>query len=129
MTQQNGFKIKCVLMTFLICSSCFSFFAYSQQNQTSELIPLVELYTIDRANLVWTYDIPLSEEKQKRMGRFYSDWQNQLMKLDFERLSLDGKMDYLLFNNILYYEKRMLEREKKTKCRNFTIFAILENHR
>jgi len=47
-----------------------------------------------------------------RLRSFYKVWQNNLKKIDYEPLSLDGRIDYLLFMNLLNYEHRTLDHEE-----------------
>jgi uncharacterized protein (DUF885 family) len=79
----------------------------------SELRPLIERYNADRANLNRTYPITYSPRRQARFKEFYSQWRDQLAKLNFDTMSQDGKVDYVLFRNHLDYELRQLEIESK----------------
>ena len=47
------------------------------------------------------------------MKQFYADWQNSLEQVKFEGLSQDGRIDYLLFKNLLEYQRRRIDRDEK----------------
>jgi len=47
------------------------------------------------------------------MKQFYSDWLATLAKLDFDSMSQDGRIDYLLFKNHLDHELRQLDLKVK----------------
>ncbi len=52
---------------------------------------------------------PASPERQERSKKFQKDWLAALEKLDFDRLSLGGRVDYLLLRNHIQRELRRLE--------------------
>ncbi|HJQ27145.1 MAG TPA: DUF885 family protein [Blastocatellia bacterium] len=79
----------------------------------SEMRSVIERYTTDRASLNRSYAVPLSATRQARFKQFYSDWLAELARLDFERMSLAGRVDYLLFKNHLEHELRQLEMEAR----------------
>jgi len=84
-------------------------------NDRSELRGVILRYTADRA----TDQSPLlpgTRERDDRVHEFTARWLDQLGKLDFEHLSLDGKVDYLLLKNYLGHQERQIElraRERK----------------
>jgi uncharacterized protein (DUF885 family) len=47
------------------------------------------------------------------MRQFYLDWQQRLDRMDFERLSQEGRVDYILLANEVRYELELLTREEK----------------
>ncbi|PWT88494.1 MAG: DUF885 domain-containing protein, partial [Proteobacteria bacterium] len=80
----------------------------------SELRPLIERYTEDRNTLSRVYDGPLSPVRRARYQQLYEEWLRKLEKSDFDSLSQDGKIDYLLLQNHLHYQLRQLGiREKQ----------------
>jgi uncharacterized protein (DUF885 family) len=76
---------------------------------SSELRPMIEQYSADSQSLERAYPIRLSETRRKRFDRFYTERQAALSKVDFDRLSEDGRIDYLLFRNHLERERKQLE--------------------
>jgi uncharacterized protein (DUF885 family) len=79
----------------------------------SELRPAIERYTADRATLARTYPIEISSNRQARMKQFYAEWQGHLAELNFDSLSPEGRIDYILFRNHLQHELRQLELQNK----------------
>src|SRR5258708_30070734 len=75
----------------------------------SEMRSSIERYTVDRATLTRSYPVAVSAGRRDRFRKFYSDWLASLLKLDFDSMSQDGKIDYLLFKNHLEYELRQLD--------------------
>lgn len=79
------------------------------QPPPSELRGLIERYSIDRGSLIRSYPVSLSPARQARFRQLYSEWLALLQKMDFEALSQDDKVDYLLFRNHLEHELRQLD--------------------
>src|SRR4029453_17554147 len=75
----------------------------------SEMRAAIERYTVDRGSLTRSYTVSYSTARRDRFRKFYSDWLASLQKLDFDSMSQDGKIDYLLFKNHLEYELRQLD--------------------
>ncbi|HVF21654.1 MAG TPA: hypothetical protein VM941_01205, partial [Pyrinomonadaceae bacterium] len=68
----------------------------------------IERYTADRGNLTRSYPVAISPARRARFTKLYEDQLASLKTLDFDSLSQDGKIDYLLFKNHLEYELRQL---------------------
>lgn len=79
----------------------------------SELRDVVERYAADRAVLLRRYDAPYSPERQRRMREFYQAWQARLRELDFDRLGVEGRIDYILLEHELRYQLALLDREER----------------
>lgn len=79
----------------------------------SEMRPLIERYTVDRGSLTRSYPVSISLARQARFRQFYSDWLTQLEHLNFDSMSQEGKIDYLLLKNHLEYELRQLDIQAK----------------
>jgi uncharacterized protein (DUF885 family) len=79
----------------------------------SEMRPLIERYTVDRGSLTRSYPVSMSPARAARFRQFYSDWLAQLKKLNFDSMSQEGKVDYLLLKNHLEYETRQLDIQTK----------------
>jgi len=75
----------------------------------SELRSIIEQYSADSESLERTYPIRLSETRRARFGRFYTEQQASLSKVDFDHLSEVGRIDYLLFRNHLERQRKQLE--------------------
>lgn len=75
----------------------------------SEVRPLIEAFSLDRGNLARTYNVDASPARAQRMKQFYTEWQGRLAKLNFDGMSQDGKVDYLLLRNFLNRESKRMD--------------------
>ncbi|HKQ77318.1 MAG TPA: DUF885 domain-containing protein, partial [Blastocatellia bacterium] len=80
----------------------------------SELRGAIERYVADRGSLSRGYPVETSPARLERFKQFNSDWLTTIGKLNFDSLSLDGKVDYLLFKNQLEHELQQLEIQNKS---------------
>jgi uncharacterized protein (DUF885 family) len=81
----------------------------------SEMRSTLERYSVDRGSLGRFYTAPFSPARHARMKQFYSEWLGSLGKIDFDRMSQSGQVDYILFKNHLEYELRQLDIEEKKR--------------
>jgi uncharacterized protein (DUF885 family) len=81
----------------------------------SEMRATLERYSVDRGSLSRFYTAPFSPVRHARMKQFYTEWLNSLGKVDFDRMSQSGQVDYILFRNHLEYELRQLDIEEKKR--------------
>src|SRR5204863_5375815 len=79
----------------------------------SEMRSAIELYTVDRGSLSRSYPVAVSRARRERFKKFYSDWLKSLQSVNFDSMSQDGKIDYLLFKNHLEYELRQLDLQSR----------------
>ena len=95
--------------------------------ETSELAPVVERYSTDRTALGRRWSVPYSPERTRRFHDFFSDWRRRIDALDFETLSLEGRVDYVLLINDLTYQLDLIEREARlaAEMNGFIPFASL----
>src|SRR5215510_15657745 len=80
-------------------------------SSSSELRSLIERYVADRGSLSRSYPVEMSPARLARFKQFYSDWLATLAKLNFDAMSHDGKVDYLLLKTHLNHELQQLELE------------------
>jgi hypothetical protein len=78
----------------------------------SELAALVDRYTVDRTALTRRYNVDYSPERYTRLTRFYKEWQQELARVPFAPLGVEGRIDRVLLANRLEYELRLLAREQ-----------------
>src|SRR5262249_28955007 len=81
----------------------------STDTSHSEMRPVIERYIFDKGGLNRHYPRPTSTASNDRMSRFYSEWLDNLKKLSFDGMGLDGRVDYVLLKNHLEYEVRQLD--------------------
>ena len=79
----------------------------------SELRDVVERFTHDREALYRRYDTDFSAERRARFRTFYAQWSDRLAAADFDRLGMEGRVDFILLNNRVRYELDLLRREEK----------------
>src|SRR5215208_4130973 len=75
----------------------------------SEMRSAIERYTVDRGSLARSYPVAVSRARRERFKKFYNEQLASLQSLDFDSMSQDGKIDYILFKNHLEYELRQLD--------------------
>lgn len=80
---------------------------------TSELAPLIERFSADVRSLDRHYDIRFAPERFARYETFYREGLGLLKGLDSEALGLDGRVDLVLFKNLLDREIAALAKEKR----------------
>lgn len=79
----------------------------------SEMRSAIERFAVDRGILGRSYTVSYSSARRERFKQYYTDWLNSLQKLDFDAMSQDGKIDYLLFKNHLENELRQIDIQSK----------------
>ena len=82
----------------------------------SEMRDLIERYTDDRASLRRTFPLTFSEARRTRMKQFGTNWLDRLGKLNFDSMSQDGRIDYILLKNQIDYELRQLDIQTKSQA-------------
>jgi uncharacterized protein (DUF885 family) len=78
----------------------------------SELRDTVALYAADRAALLRRHDVDYSPVRRERLRAYAGEWQGRLERIEFDALSQEGRIDYLLLRNELRYQLALLEREE-----------------
>ncbi|MCC6907521.1 MAG: DUF885 domain-containing protein [Phycisphaerales bacterium] len=77
--------------------------------QPSALVGMLERYNTDRRAMQRLNGSDLSPVSVARFTAFYDDWKQRLEEVDFDSLSQDGRIDYILFRNHLDYQRRQIE--------------------
>ncbi|HEX3253955.1 MAG TPA: DUF885 family protein [Pyrinomonadaceae bacterium] len=101
---------RALVVVVLLC--CFSFQVPAQtstKERVSEMRGAIERYAVDRGSLTRSYPVAISRARRERFRKFYNEWLASLQSIDFDSMSEDGKIDYLLFKNHLEYELRQLD--------------------
>jgi uncharacterized protein (DUF885 family) len=78
---------------------------------SSELRPYIERFSADHELLRRYYSIPLAKQTRDRMKKFYGEWQSRLEEVNFDGLSEDARIDYILFRNYLHRELGHMEED------------------
>ena len=79
----------------------------------SEMRGVVERYTADRSVLQRRYPQQYSAAQREVFGTFYAAWMTQLNAIDFDKLGLDAKADYILLRNRIEEAQDELQRDTK----------------
>ncbi|MGD8727257.1 MAG: hypothetical protein PVH40_06405, partial [Gemmatimonadales bacterium] len=74
----------------------------------TELTDAMRRFVADRGSITRFFDIPTSAARRTRMTEFYGEWLDHLDRYDFEGLSHEGKVDWLLFRNHVEHELEQL---------------------
>lgn len=74
---------------------------------------LIEQFTADSMALNSTYSVAISPVKMERLEKFYAKKQAMLAAMDFDALSQEDKVDYLLLRNRLAADLHQLAIQKK----------------
>jgi len=84
-------------------------------NATSELVNVVQRYALDEQALSRRFDAPDSPAARKRLRDFYGEWRQRLREHDFDRLSREGQVDFVLLDNHLQHELALLDRRDRQR--------------
>src|SRR5215813_6077354 len=68
-----------------------------QPSPNGSLEPWIQRFTTDLEDMHRFYATPWSEARRNALGGLYRAWQDALGGVDFDTLSQDGKVDYLVF--------------------------------
>jgi len=85
-------------------------------NDGSELRGVIERYAVDRVSVLSSSPPSSSPAQDQRVSDFSLQWLEKLENLEFDRLSQDGKVDYLLFKNHLSHQLRQLDIRSKERA-------------
>lgn len=88
----------------------------------SELAPAVSRFETDRAILFRRYSVEFSAARRGRMRSFYEGWRGRLREVDFDKLSQEGRVDYVLLDARLRSELLQLDRAER-RVSETTVYA------
>lgn len=74
---------------------------------------VIEQFTADRMALQRTYSIEISPSRMERFAKFYSEELAALNAMDFDHLSHDDQVDYLLLKNLVVSQQHQLAIQQK----------------
>ena len=105
-------RYRALVVVLLLC--CFLTQIPAQTSKgtearVSEMRSSIERYTLDRGTLSRSFPVTSSKTRRERFKTFYSEWWRSLLAHNFDSMSQDGKIDYILFKNHLEYELRQLD--------------------
>jgi uncharacterized protein (DUF885 family) len=94
---------------FVVLVSSLTF----QTAHANELYEMISQFEADKYALMRKYTIQESAEYYERFSKFYADWSGALKQVAFDKLSQQGKVDYILLKNQLDKELYFLKIKQK----------------
>jgi uncharacterized protein (DUF885 family) len=82
----------------------------------SEMRSIIEYYVADRGSLQRSFFVNNSPARRERFRKFYQDALDRIQQLNFDSMSQEGKVDYILFRSHLEHELRQLDIEAKQQA-------------
>jgi dipeptidyl aminopeptidase/acylaminoacyl peptidase/uncharacterized protein (DUF885 family) len=98
-----------------LASSIAALDLHEMNGDRSELRGPIERFSSDRGITLRSAPPATSTARETRLRAFDEQWLDRLTKLDFDGLSQDGKVDYLLFKNYLAHDLRQLDMRAKER--------------
>src|ERR1051326_8224046 len=84
-----------------------------EEANQSEMRQTIESFVADRGSLQRSFFVNNSPARRERFRKFYQDNLDRIQKMNFDAMSQEGKVDYILFRNHLEHELRQLDIEEK----------------
>lgn len=79
----------------------------------SEMRDIVTRFKADESALNRRWTVEYAPARRDRFREYYRGWQSRLKELDFDKLSQQGRIDYVLMNHTLRHSLGLLDREEK----------------
>jgi len=91
----------------------------------SELAQVVARYDADQEALGRRYGVDYSPARAKRLEAFTTQWTARLGEVAFDKLSQEGRVDYVLLRHELEYQQYQLKRSRQqlAEMQSYTPFA------
>ena len=109
-------RIVCALGVWVIAAACAQSGAAKgndKQPQAEQMPAIIEQFTADSRSLDRTYSVEISPARIARFEKFYNDTLAALAAMDFDALSHEDQVDYLLLKNRVTSEIHQLAISKK----------------
>jgi hypothetical protein len=90
-----------------------SFAAVAPADGAREMPQMIEQYTADRASLNRIYPVTIAPARMARLEKFDNDKLAMLAAMDFDKLSEEDQIDYLLVKTRLTADLRFLAMQRK----------------
>ncbi len=76
---------------------------------------LIERFQADFGSVTQFYNVEMSTARADRLKAFYSGYAKEVEKAHFEKLDKEGKVDWILFHNLLDHRLKRLELDAKDR--------------
>jgi uncharacterized protein (DUF885 family) len=106
----------CLLMVFTTTPILFTQQATALKDIAlgrSELSDAILLFTQDWSSLERNFGFRILPARRERLQKLCAQWLDNLEKTDFNKLSVDGRVDFILFRNHLQRQSRDLQFQEK----------------
>jgi uncharacterized protein (DUF885 family) len=87
-----------------------------EEANQSEMRQTIESYVADRGSLQRSFFVNNSPARRERFRKFYQDALDRIQKMNFDAMSQEGKVDYILFRTNLEHELRQLDIEGRQQA-------------
>jgi hypothetical protein len=108
----------------------------SPRGTESELRDIVTRFANDENALGRRWTVEYAPQRRERFLEFYRGWQSRLRELDFDKLSQNGRIDYVLMNHALRHNIALFNREEKMWAESAPalpfgsdVFALVDSRR
>lgn len=92
----------------------------------SELATFIERYSTDRAAMRRRGYAEISPTRAAQRERFLSEWRRLLGEVEFDALSQEGRIDYILMRNHLDYELRQIGIDRTSQAEMAPLLPFAE---
>jgi uncharacterized protein (DUF885 family) len=115
-------------LVFVSAAVVFSLVLSAQDVDTSrsEMRAVIERYSADRGSLNRSTPANFSPAYNAQMKQFYADWQATLGRMNFDAISQDGRIDYLLLKSQLDYELRQLDSRARSLAETLVLLPFAQ---
>lgn len=131
---KKRYTSKRTFILLLICFSLQAFYTAAQQlafdlyKQTSEMADIMIQYNADKASITRFYSTSgtqgewwmrqqgnnyNSPERRQQLLKLIDDYQENIKKMPFDKMNVNGKVDYILFKRDIESEQYQLTEEQK----------------
>jgi hypothetical protein len=82
----------------------------------SEMADVVDRYAADQGSLNRRYDASESPEQRRRLREHYTGWRTRLNEANFDKMTQEAKVDYVLLDNYIKHQIALLDRQDKQRA-------------
>jgi uncharacterized protein (DUF885 family) len=93
---------------------------------TSELADVVDRFQADQTSLNRRYDAAGSPEQRERLRAFHASWRTRLAEIDFDKLSQEGRVDYVLLDNYLKHQQALATLQDKRRAETAVLLPFAD---
>jgi hypothetical protein len=92
----------------------------------SELADIVERFQADQTSINRRYDASGSPEQRRRLHDFYAGWKTRLGEIDFDKLSQEGRIDYVLLTNYVSHQQALQTLAEKRRTETLALLPFAD---